>query len=177
MPAGPAYPAEEPAIEHPGTAAVPEVTPTVGAGFFAGTMPAAQPTTAPAAGEAHTLPRASFWERMAAAFLDMVLAGVLCGFIGGPPLGFLVILAYFVGMWAWKGTTIGGIVANLKVVRLDDQPVSLVVALVRGLGAAFSALVFFLGFFWIAWDPERQGWHDKIAGTVVVRERRSRPLV
>jgi uncharacterized RDD family membrane protein YckC len=51
------------------------------------------------------------------------------------------------------------------------------VALVRGLGAAFSILVFFLGFLWIAWDRDKQGWHDKIAGTVVVRVPRGQSLV
>ena len=80
------------------------------------------------------------------------------------PLGFLVALAYFAGMWA-KGTTIGGIVLGLKVVRVDGQPVTFVVALVRALAAAFSAVVLFLGFLWIAWDI---GWHDRIAGTVLV---------
>jgi uncharacterized RDD family membrane protein YckC len=167
----------EPMISPMAAEGAPGATPGVGEGFFAGTMPATQPVPAPVAGEAYALPRASFWERMGAGLLDMVLAGALCGFVGGPPFGFLVILAYFVGMWAWKGTTIGGLVANLKVVRLDDKPVTIVVALVRGLGAAFSAMVFFLGFFWIAWDRERQGWHDMIAGTVVVRVPRGRSLV
>ena len=43
------------------------------------------------------------------------------------------------------------------------------VALVRGLAAAFSIVVMFLGFLWIAWDKDKQSWHDKIAGTAVVR--------
>jgi uncharacterized RDD family membrane protein YckC len=80
-------------------------------------------------------------------------------------------------MWTWKGTTIGGIVLNLKVVRHDGGPLNFLVAFVRALAAAFSAMVFFLGFFWIGWGGEKQGWHDKIAGTVVVRLPRSMPLV
>ena len=43
--------------------------------------------------------------------------------------------------------------------------------------AALSAVVFFLGFLWIAWDDEKQGWHDRIAGTAVVRLPRGTPLV
>jgi uncharacterized RDD family membrane protein YckC len=35
-----------------------------------------------------------------------------------------------------------------------------------------STLAFFLGFLWIAFDARKQGWHDKLAGTVVVRPRR-----
>jgi len=131
----------------------------------------------PVVSEVLTLPRANFWERMGAAFLDVILVSILGSFVGGPPLGYLVALAYFAGMWAWKGTTIGGIVLNLKVVRLDDQPVTFVVALVRGLASAFSVIVLFLGFFWMIWDREKQTWHDKIAGTVVVRQPRGMPLV
>jgi len=124
-------------------------------------------------------PVAGFWERMGAAFLDLallcVVAAMTARMIG--PLILLIGLAYFAGMWAWKGTTIGGIVLKLKVERYDGGPVSFLVALVRALAAAFSAIVLFLGFFWIGWDPEKQGWHDKIAGTVVVRVPRSMPLV
>ena len=114
---------------------------------------------------------------MGAAFLDMVIVGILGGIIGGPPQGFLVALAYFAGMWAWKGTTVGGVVLGLKVVRLDGRPVTFSVALVRGLGAALSVIVMFLGFLWIAWDPDKQGWHDRIAGTVVIRLPRGSSLV
>ena len=86
-------------------------------------------------------------------------------------------LAYFAGMWTWKGTTVGGIVLCLKVARLDGRPLTFVVALVRALAAAFSVIVLFLGFLWIAWDADKQGWHDRIAGTVVLRLPRGTPLV
>jgi len=151
---------------------------------FAGTPPAALPVISPVL----SCPRAGFWERMGAAFLDMVAVGFITGFahgslgyllrfLNGPPVFFIVALAYFAGLWAWKGTTLGGIVLKLQVVRHDGGPLTFLVALVRGLAAAFSAVVFFLGFFWIGWDREKQGWHDKIAGTVVVRLPRSTSLV
>jgi uncharacterized RDD family membrane protein YckC len=127
--------------------------------------------------EALQYPRAGFWERLGAAFLDVVLVSLLSAVVHGPPWGFLIALAYFAGMWTWKGTTIGGIVLNLKVVRLDGQPVNFAVGLVRGLAAAFSIIVFFLGFLWMIWDKDKQTWHDKIAGTVVVRLPRGVPLV
>jgi uncharacterized RDD family membrane protein YckC len=127
--------------------------------------------------DAWAFPKASFWERMGAAFLDVVLVSILGSFVGGPPLGFLVALAYFSGMWAWKATTIGGIVLGLKVSRLDGQPLTFVIALVRGLAAGFSVVVLFLGFLWIIWDKDKQGWHDRIAGTVVVKLPRGTPLV
>jgi uncharacterized RDD family membrane protein YckC len=171
-------------------AAEPGVAPDVGTGGAGeGTTSAAairteappqsQSVAAPTAGlpDALAYPRAGFWERMGAGFLDIVLVSILGSLVGGPPLGFLVALAYFAGMWAWKGTTIGGIVLKLQVVRLDNQPVTFAVALVRGLAAAFSIVVLFLGFIWIAFDQDKQGWHDKIAGTVVVRLPRGTPLV
>lgn len=127
--------------------------------------------------EALSLPRAGFWERMGAAFLDVVLVSIVVGIVHAKAIGLLVALAYFAGMWAWRGMTVGGIVLNLKVVRYDGQPVSFAVALVRALAAAFSTVVLFLGFFWIAWDRDKQGWHDKIAGTVVVRQPRVTPLI
>ena len=136
--------------------------------------------------EAFALQRANFWERMGAALLDIVVVGVLMAIIHSlpplqsmrpPPLGFLVALTYFAGMWAWRGTTIGGIVFNLKVVRLDGQPVTLSVVLVRGLVSVLSVIVLFLGFLWMIWDRDKQTWHDKVAGTVVVRTPRAMPLV
>jgi uncharacterized RDD family membrane protein YckC len=72
---------------------------------------------------------------------------------------------------------VGGIVLGLKVVRVDGQPVTFAVALVRALAAGFSVIVLFLGFLWIAWDREKQGWHDRIAGTVVLRLPRGTPLI
>jgi uncharacterized RDD family membrane protein YckC len=142
----------------------------------------------PALQELLSYPRAGFWERMGAAFLDIVVVGVITGiahgplgflvmFVSGPPVFLIIALAYFAGLWAWKGTTIGGIVLKLHVVRCDGQPVTFLAALVRGLAAALSVIVLFLGFLWIAWDHDKQGWHDKIAGTIVVRLPRSLPLV
>jgi uncharacterized RDD family membrane protein YckC/Na+-transporting methylmalonyl-CoA/oxaloacetate decarboxylase gamma subunit len=133
-------------------------------------------------------PRAGFWERMGAGFLDVVIVGILSGIVGGLPallipilghmsLGLVVALAYFTGMWAWKGTTLGGIVLKLQVVRSDGGPLTFPVCLVRALTSALSVMVFFLGFLWIVFDPDKQAWHDKIAGTEVVRLPRSVPLV
>jgi len=147
--------------------------------------PMSVPFAPPMPSEALTLPRASFWERLGAGFLDMIIVIIVVGLlprfldlVASPPtLTLLIALGYSAGMWTWKGTTIGGIVLNLKVVRLDDQPVTFAVALVRGLAAALSFVVVFLGFFWMIWDREKQTWHDKIAGTVVVRQSRSVPLV
>lgn len=120
-------------------------------------------------------PRAGFWERMGAGFLDLALLAVPAAVLG--PFVIPVALAYFAGMWTWKGTTIGGLVLRHQVVRQNGEPLTFVVALVRSLAAVFSAFVFFLGFFWIGWNSEKQGWHDLIAGTCVVRVPQAIPLV
>jgi uncharacterized RDD family membrane protein YckC len=60
-------------------------------------------------------------------------------------------------------------VCGLKIVRLDGRELSWDTAVVRALGCFLSLAFAGLGFFWIAFDKERQAWHDKIAGTVVVR--------
>jgi uncharacterized RDD family membrane protein YckC len=139
--------------------------------------PASPPVYPPVYPYVAAFPKAGFWERMGAAFLDLVIVGILSAFVGGLPLGLLVALAYFAGLWTWKGTTLGGIVLRLQVVRCDGGPMTFVVAMVRALASALSVVVFFLGFLWIAWDNDKQAWHDKIAGTVVVRLPQSLPLV
>ncbi len=139
------------------------------------------PQTAPVPAEppiALSYPRAQFWERMGAGFLDLIIVTILSGLVPAHWLWPFIALAYFSGMWTWKGTTVGGVVLKLQVVRqANGGTLTFVVGLVRGLAAAFSIVVLFLGFFWIAWDKDKQGWHDKIAGTVVLRLPRGTPLL
>ncbi len=157
-PAGPAPPSS---VQPPGTP-----VPVAGVGPTPGRAPSAS------AAELASLPRAGFWLRAGAAALDLVLLGWLFAPLPGPLVGpffVLVLIAYHTAMWAWKGTTLGGIVCGLKVIRADGRPLDWTVALVRALAAVFSALPLFLGFFWVGWSAERQSWHDKIAGTLIVR--------
>jgi len=138
---------------------------------------AAVETTAPSV--LLSLPHASFRDRVAAGVLDLILvllAWQLLNQFRGARAFFLVLLAYHIGFWTWKATTIGGIICQLRVVRIDGTPVRFGDALVRGLSAIFSIVVVGLGMFWILRDPERQAWHDKIAGTYVVKVPRNWPL-
>jgi uncharacterized RDD family membrane protein YckC len=160
--AGAAAPAAAPA----GVEAVPPVAIATGV------------SAAPVVISAVTLPRAGFWIRVAAGLLDLVMIGMATGMTAGLfrifnfhpggafPFWFAV---YCVIMWATKGTTIGGIICGLKVVRLDDRPVDWGVAIVRGLSAFLSLAVAGIGFIWVAFDDEKQSWHDKIAGTTIVK--------
>lgn len=124
---------------------------------------------------ASTLPRAGFWIRTAAAVLDFLLIGICTGFLdslfdfSGPGFLFFSLATYSAVLWKHKGTTIGGIICGLKVVRLDDRPIDWGVAIVRSLSAFLSLAVAGLGFIWVAFDDEKQSWHDKIAGTTIVK--------
>lgn len=123
-----------------------------------------------AAADLSVHPRADFGSRFGALALDVLLLGISAALLNiEDGWAFFLIIAYHVGFWAWKGTTIGGIVCRVRVVRPDGAPVGFTEALVRGLSAIFSVAVAGLGWFWMLWDPERQTWHDKIAGTIVVR--------
>jgi uncharacterized RDD family membrane protein YckC len=161
----------------PGTGATLESFVPPGAAPQFASQPPPSASAPPQFPDIASFPKAGLWERLCAAFLDIILIGILSGIAHVGPICLIVALAYFAGMWTWKGTTIGGIVLKLKVVRTDGRPLTFVVALVRGLAAAFSTVILFLGFLWIAWDKDKQGWHDKIAGTEVIRLPHSMPLV
>jgi uncharacterized RDD family membrane protein YckC len=180
--AAPASPISPPVID-PNAPSTPGTGATLESSATLGTIPpgAAQPqpfaSAPPLFPDVSSFPKAGLWERLCAAFLDIILICIVSGIAHVGPFKLIIALAYFAGMWAWRGTTVGGIVLKLKVVRTDGRPLTFVVALVRGLAAAFSVAILFLGFLWIAWDKDKQGWHDKIAGTEVVRLPHSAPLV
>ena len=184
--AGPGWTAG--AAQGAGAAAAAAATPNAAAEQFASGPPpfAATPAAAPPAAGASmppqitaALPRAGFWVRMGALFLDVLLVGfatsLLHSFGDHHLLGdfHIVVLAiYGAVMWKLRGTTVGGIVFDLHVVRVDGRPLDWETAIVRALGCFLSLAVVFLGFIWIAFDDNHQAWHDKIAGTVVVRAKR-----
>jgi uncharacterized RDD family membrane protein YckC len=159
------------------------VTPgsTLGATAAAGvnhTAAAAGVNQSAAAAASAVLPHAGFWIRMAALLLDVILVGIVLGVLGHHSHLHLVLLAaYGAVLWKVRGSTVGGIVCDLRVVRVDGQAMDWQTAIVRALGCFLSLAVAGLGFFWIAFDPAHQAWHDKIAGTVVVRVPTTMPRV
>jgi uncharacterized RDD family membrane protein YckC len=52
---------------------------------------------------------------------------------------------------------------------MDGRSINFPIALVRALSAFLSAAAAFIGFFWAGWSADKQSWHDKIAGTYVVK--------
>jgi uncharacterized RDD family membrane protein YckC len=79
--------------------------------------------------------------------------------------------ALIVGFWRYCGATPGKLAVGLKIVDartgLAPSTGRLVLRLVCYL---VSALPLYLGFVWVALDRRKQGWHDKIAGTVVIQD-------
>jgi uncharacterized RDD family membrane protein YckC len=126
-----------------------------------------------------SFPHAAFRDRLAAFVLDVILVVIaqqLLDLTRRDSSIFLLLLGYHIGFWTWKATTVGGIICQLRIVRVDGAPLRFVDALVRGLSSIFSLAVVGLVCLWILKDPERQAWHDKIAGTYVVKVPRNYPL-
>lgn len=123
-------------------------------------------------------PRAGFWPRCGAAFIDLILIAFINAMTFGEVRSFWLLLGlYHAVMWGWKGSTLGGAALGLRLVRLDGRPVDWQTAIVRMLGSVVSLLPLGLGFFWVSWDDENQSWHDRIAGTTIVRAERRAALV
>jgi len=148
--------------------------------LYTAVIPPAEPAIAPADSPLIMLPRAAFLERLAAFALDVVLIVILINLFdfhrNWEEKAMLVALAYHIGFWTWKGTTLGGIICQLRLVRIDGAMLRFVDSLVRGLTGIFSLAVVGLGFFWILRDPDRQAWHDRVAGTFVVKVPRNWPI-
>lgn len=136
---------------------------------------------------------AGFWLRVGAALLDTVLwlivAGPILWGIYGPELftddsfvagswDFLLTWVFpaiaTIVFWIYRSATPGKMAIGARVVdaRTGGHP-STGQLVGRYFGYYVSAIPLMLGLLWVAWDPRKQGWHDKLAGTVVVRRRRT----
>jgi uncharacterized RDD family membrane protein YckC len=103
---------------------------------------------------------ADFVKRFLAFFIDIVLLSFISW--GGANI------VYFIGMWAWKGQTLGQMIVNVKVIRIDSKPVDLRTSAIRFIGYLLCGLTLGLGFLVIAFDKNKQGLHDKLAETYVI---------
>jgi uncharacterized RDD family membrane protein YckC len=90
-------------------------------------------------------------------FLVLILVIIVAGVLWKP------------WFWSHGGQTPAYKMLGLRVVRASDGgPLGMGQAIGRELGYIVSGFVFYLGFVWILFDGKRQGWHDKLAGTVVI---------
>jgi uncharacterized RDD family membrane protein YckC len=103
-----------------------------------------------------------------AVYFKTILENSAFNLTGGAVLITLLVIGYYTFFWTLVGFTPGKAFLGLKVVRRDGAKVSFGRALLRFLAYWISAIPLFLGFLWVLWDPNRQGLHDKIAGTQVL---------
>lgn len=134
---------------------------------------------------------AGFWIRVAASLIDTVLMFFLTlpilMMIYGKDYWFSesmikgvwdVLISYIlpaiivIVFWAYKSATPGKMIFELKVISLGtDSKLSRGQLIGRYLGYYLSTLGLLLGFIWVAFDKRKQGWHDKLANTAVIKVR------
>ena len=126
--------------------------------------------------------KVGFWIRFVAIFIDGILLGIVTSILnlalngnvqGRGGLQTLLGVLYYTYFWSssspWPGQTLGNKALGIRVVRTDGSDLSITQALIRYVGLVISIICLFTGVIWAAFDPNKQGWHDKIAGTYVVK--------
>jgi uncharacterized RDD family membrane protein YckC len=74
--------------------------------------------------------------------------------------------------WLYRQATPGKMALSMRVVDAETgNTLTLGQSIGRYLGYFVSIIPFGLGLIWVAFDPRKQGWHDKLAGTVVIRAK------
>ena len=141
--------------------------------------------------ENNQLEYVGFWARVGATFIDVVLLMViefplLFAFYGSAcftadnsvqgPVDFMLDFVFpavaTILFWFWKQATPGKMALSAKIVDAETgKEPSIAQYIGRYFAYIISAIPFCLGFIWVAFDSKKQGWHDKLAGTVVVRPK------
>jgi len=120
---------------------------------------------------------AGFWRRLVAVIIDGVILGAITGVLmaifgaqqAASWLGSIIGIIYVIGFWTWRGQTLGKMVMGIKIVETDGSPIGIGRAILRYVGYLVSTIIICIGYLMIAWDSKKQGLHDKIAGTYVVK--------
>jgi uncharacterized RDD family membrane protein YckC len=132
-----------------------------------------------------------FWLRVGASLIDTVLLLIILlpiihmvygpaywtsgSFIQGPVdffINYVLPAIAIIAFWIARQATPGKMVIGAKIVDAKTGcPASTGQLVGRYLGYYVSSIPLFLGIFWVAFDDKKQGWHDKLAGTVVVRAK------
>ena len=142
--------------------------------------------------ETNELEYVGFWMRVWASLIDLVLmlavlfpiffavygrekmaAGVMLTGAANIVVSYLLPAVVVLAFWMLKQGTPGKMVIGAVVLSAKTGAApSLMQYVIRYVGYFVSAIPFCLGFLWVAIDSKKQGWHDKLAGTVVVRPRK-----
>jgi uncharacterized RDD family membrane protein YckC len=161
----PSVPFVEPTLAAPPVPPAAPVTAGLGAGSFA------------AAGLLG-MPKAPFLDRLAAFALDVLLVSLTFNLLDmdSARAFFTLLLGYHIIFWGLKATTVGGIICNLRIVRTDGGQLTFADSLIRGFSSIFSLAALGIGCLWILFDADSQAWHDRFAGTYVVKVPRNWPV-
>ena len=137
-----------------------------------------------------------FWPRVGAAVIDSLLvlaiAWPLLTWVYGTaywsssallqgPADFLINWVFpaiaVVLFWIYRQATPGKMAISARIVDAETGEAPSTSQLIgRYFGYYVSTIPFCVGLLWVAFDPRKQGWHDKLAGTVVVRPNRRGPV-
>jgi len=151
-----------------------------------------QPTGVPARQvEIDALPKAGFWIRVVATMLDgfivfvlqfvlgflLASAGIAAGAGAGEEISGLVMLfgyvlsfAYYIIFTGHCGQTPGKMALRIKVIRTDGSEISYGKAAFREVVAKFiSGIIFGIGYLMVAFDNQKQGLHDRMSDTYVIK--------
>jgi uncharacterized RDD family membrane protein YckC len=142
----------------------------------------------------HDMHYAGFWIRFAATIIDTVLVmlvtfpvlwaiygpryfdGSMSGVFAGPAdimISWVMPSLAVILFWRHRQATPGKMMLSLQVVDADSgAPLTLAQGIGRYFAYFASTIPMGLGFLWVAFDKRKQGWHDKLAHTVVIRARR-----
>ena len=128
-----------------------------------------------------------FWIRVVAYIIDGIILSVISvivdaifranptdpsspGYAAANAVNFGIDIAYFIGFWSYWSATPGQRLFKLRVADANTmQPIGPGKAVLRYIGLIIAFIVCFIGVIWVAFDPRKQGWQDKIAGTVVLQ--------
>ena len=82
---------------------------------------------------------------------------------------FLINIFYFVGLWTWRGQTLGKMAMGVRIIKSGGGSIGIGTAIIRYISFLVSTVTLLVGHLMIAWDGKKQGLHDKIARTFVVK--------
>jgi uncharacterized RDD family membrane protein YckC len=136
---------------------------------------------------------AGFWIRVGAFIIDSLLImmviiplllaiygrtyfdSVQAGLVAGPAdflLSWVAPAVAVVAFWIYMQATPGKRLLSMRIVDAQTlQPASPGKLVIRYLGYYVSMIPFMLGLIWVGLDAKKQGWHDKLAGTVVIMSK------
>jgi len=136
---------------------------------------------------------AGFWIRVGASLIDMflmalVITPIVIWFYGfniityndnialdviDGILNYVLPFIVTILFWFYKSATPGKLFLHMKIVDAKSgKKMNIKQSLIRYFAYLPSILIFMLGILWVAYDRKKQGWHDKIASTVVLVKKK-----